>query len=82
MSLYGVFYMNRGIAVGVSVGLLALGIVLLIWGLNAEDSFSSRWSRFWTDSPTDKTIWLIIGGIVSGCVGLGGLVYGLRGGKN
>jgi len=75
--------MNKGIIIGVSVALLAVGIVLFIWGLNASDSFGDRWSRLWTGSSTDKTIWLIIGGIVSGCIGLGGLIFGLsKGGKN
>jgi hypothetical protein len=74
--------MNRGITVGVSVALLVVGIVLVIWGLNSSDSFSDHWSRFWTGSHSDKTIWLIVGGIVSGCIGLGGLIFGLRGGNN
>ena len=74
--------MNKGIALGVSVALLAVGIVLIIWGLNASDSISSQWSRFWTDSPTDKAIWLTIGGIVAAGIGLFGLLFGLRGGKN
>ena len=67
--------MNKGI----SVALLAVGIMLSIWGINASDSFGSDVSRFFTGSPTNKTIWLLIGGIVMGAVGLFGL---FRGSKN
>ena len=67
--------MNKGI----SVALLAVGIMLSIWGINASDSFGSDVSRFFTGSPTNKAIWLLIGGIVMGAVGLFGL---FRGSKN
>jgi len=64
---------------GISVALLVVGIVLMIWGVSASDSFSSDVSRFFTGSPTNKAIWLLIGGIVAAVVGLFGL---LRGGKS
>jgi hypothetical protein len=67
--------MNKGL----SVALLVVGIVLVIWGVSASDSFSSDVSRFFTGSPTNKAIWLLIGGIVAAVVGLFGLV---RGGKS
>lgn len=57
--------MNRGIG----FALLAVGIVLLIFGIQASDSFSSDVSRFFTGSPTDKSIWLLIGGIVAIVIG-------------
>ena len=44
-----------------SLALLAGGIVLLIIGINATNSFGS---------PTDKSIWLIIGGVAATAVGL------------
>jgi len=46
---------------GMSVALLAVGIVLIIMGVSASESFSSDVSRFFTGSPTDKTVWLLIG---------------------
>jgi hypothetical protein len=55
---------------------LAVGIVLVIYGVAASDSFGSDVSRFFTGSPTDKTIWLMIGGIVAVVVGLVGLLRG------
>jgi len=56
-----------------SVVLLVVGIVLLVFGLNAYHSASSDVSRFFTGAPTDKTLWLLIGGLVAGIVGFLGL---------
>ena len=58
----------------ISVAILAVGIVLAIYGFSASDSFSSDVSRFFTSSPTDKTIWLLIGGIIAIIIGLAGLL--------
>ena len=54
----------------ISLVLLAGGIVLVIYGVSASESFSSDVSRFFTGSPTDKTMWLMIGGIVAIVIGL------------
>ena len=53
-----------------SVAILAGGVVLIIFGINATNSFSSDVSRFFTGSPTDKAVWMLIGGIVAAVVGL------------
>jgi uncharacterized membrane protein YidH (DUF202 family) len=63
----------------ISLALLAGGIVLMIIGINATNSFSSDVSRFFTGSPTDKAVWMLIGGIVAAVMGL---VSVLRGGKH
>jgi hypothetical protein len=57
-----------------SLALLAGGIVLIIYGLSASDSISSSYSRFFTGSPTDRTMWLLIGGIVAAVLGTAGLL--------
>ena len=62
----------------ISIALLAGGIVLMIFGINATNSFGSDVSRFFTGSPTDKAIWMLIGGIVLTVVGLAGTVRGWR----
>jgi hypothetical protein len=54
------------------LALLVGGIVLLIFGINAANSFGSDLSRFFTGSPTDKAVWMIIGGAVAIVVGLVG----------
>jgi len=56
-----------------SVTLLFVGIVLLVFGLNAYHSASSNVSRFFTGAPTDKALWLLIGGFAAGIVGFLGL---------
>jgi hypothetical protein len=62
--------MNRPL----SLAFLAAGVVLIIYGISASDSIGSSFSRFFTGSPTDKTMWLLIGGIVAAIVGLVGVV--------
>jgi len=59
-----------------SLVLLSLGIVLVIYGLNALDSISSSFSRLFTGAPTDKTFWLLIAGILLVFTGTGGLLSG------
>jgi hypothetical protein len=58
--------------------LIAVGVGLLFYGLQASQSFSSDVSRFFTGSPTDRTIWLMVGGAAAA---IGGLVLFVRGGK-
>jgi hypothetical protein len=62
----------------VSFALLIVGIGLMIYGINATNSFSSDVSRFFTGSPTDKAVWMLLGGVVASVVGLLGT---LRSGK-
>jgi uncharacterized membrane protein YidH (DUF202 family) len=66
--------MNKAI----SVALLAGGIVLVILGYFEYDSTSSDISRFFTGSATDKSIWMIVGGVVVAALGLTGLFRNLR----
>ena len=56
----------------VFLALLAGGVVLLLLGINATNSFSSDVSRFFTGSPTDKAVWMVIGGAAAIVVGLVG----------
>ena len=58
----------------VFLALLIGGVVLAILGVNATHSFASDVSRFFTGSPTDKAIWMLIGGIVAGLIGIVGLL--------
>ena len=53
-----------------SIAILTGGIILMIVGINATNSFSSDVSRFFTGSPTDKAVWMLIGGIVATLIGL------------
>jgi hypothetical protein len=58
--------------------IFAVGIVLLVFGVNASNSFGSDVHRFFTGNPTDKSIWLLVGGAAAVVVGL---VVALRGGR-
>lgn len=59
---------------GMSAALLVAGVILLVFGLNAYHSASSDVSRFFTGAPTDKALWLLIGGIVAAIAGFLGLM--------
>ncbi len=58
-----------------AIALLAVGIVLLIFGLNAADSVSSSVSNALTGSPTSKSIWLIVLGVIGVLTGGISLFY-------
>jgi hypothetical protein len=62
--------MNKAI----SLALLAGGICLLVFGVAAYDSTSSDISRFFTGSATDKSMWLLLGGVAATVLGLVGLL--------
>jgi uncharacterized membrane protein YidH (DUF202 family) len=57
----------------ISLAILAGGILLLIFGINAYNSSSSDISRFFSGSATDKSIWMLVGGVVATVLGLVGL---------
>jgi len=67
--------MNKGI----SVAMLIVGCILAVWGVTALESFSSDVSRAFTGSPTDKSMWLLLGGIALGVVGLFGILSSRKG---
>jgi hypothetical protein len=60
----------------VSLALLVGGVVLIVIGVNATNSFNSDVSRFFTGSPTDKAIWMLIGGVAAAALGLAGTLRG------
>jgi len=62
----------------ISLALLVVGIILLVYGISAADSVGSSFSRMFTGSPTDKTIWLLIGGAVATAVGAAGMFRGSK----
>ena len=47
------------------IALVAAGIVLIVFGINASDSVGSSFSRFFTGAPTNKAVWLLLGGTLS-----------------
>ena len=57
----------------ISIALIVGGLVLLYFGGQSFHSLSNDVSRFFTGSPTNKTIWLIAAGAVAMLAGLIGL---------
>jgi len=60
--------MNKGI----SIGLLVVGVLLLVFGLNAWHSVGSQVSETVTGAPTNKAIWLLVAGALLSIIGLFG----------
>jgi hypothetical protein len=64
--------MNKAISLALVIG----GLILIVYGIQANDSTASGFSRFFTGNPTDKTMWLLIGGAIAIVVGGSGLAFG------
>jgi uncharacterized membrane protein YidH (DUF202 family) len=62
----------------IGVAFLVAGVVLLCLAYNSYHSAASGVSRAFTGTSTDKTLWLVIGGILGSVIGLGGLLSGSR----
>ena len=57
----------------ISIGLLVVGVILIVLGVQGMNSLESDVSRFFRGTPTDKSVWMLIGGIlcaIGGAVGL------------
>jgi hypothetical protein len=67
--LPGVHLMTRAVSLALVIG----GVLLLYFGGQSLHSFGNEVSKLFTGSPTDKTIWLLVGGAVATVAGLIGL---------
>jgi Protein of unknown function (DUF3185) len=63
----------------VGIALLVVGVVLIIFGMQASASLGSRLSDLFTGAPSDRTLWLLVAGVVAAILGLGMLLVGRRG---
>jgi hypothetical protein len=70
--------MNKKSTMSLGLALLAVGIVLIVFGIKANNSLSSGISRTFTGSPTNKATWLLIGGIACSALGVAGLFRGRK----
>ena len=66
--------MNKALSAALLVG----GIILLVFGWNEHQSAGSEISKFFTGNPTDRAMWMLIGGAVLAVMGLVGLLRGSR----
>jgi multisubunit Na+/H+ antiporter MnhB subunit len=60
------------------LAIFAIGVILLIFGFNESHSFNSNVTRFFTGNPTDKSMWLLVGGAAAIIVGLFVAIRGNR----
>lgn len=63
--------MSKPVALGIAV----VGVILLVWGLQAKDSAASVVSEVVQGSPSDKSIFLIVGGALLTVVGGAALLF-------
>ena len=61
-----------------SLAILVGGILLLMFGIDESNSFSSSISRFFNGVPSDRTVWMMIGGMMMTVAGAAGLVFASR----
>jgi hypothetical protein len=61
-----------------SIVFLLAGVVLVIFGINAMHSFGSEVSTFFSGSPSNKAVWLLLGGVVAVLGGMAGLFHGSK----
>jgi hypothetical protein len=67
-----------GIGRIIGLALLALGVVLMIFGFTATDTLGEQASKVFFGRYTNETMAMIVGGIVSAVVGLCLTVFGAR----
>ena len=58
--------MNKALGLALLVG----GIILIVFGVNESNSLGSDINRVVTGNPTDKSMWMLIGGAVAAVIGL------------
>ena len=67
-------FMNKTVSIVLFLG----GLIVLIYGIGSSNSTASGISKFFTGAPTDKAMWLVVGGAVAS---IAGLVLTMRGSK-
>lgn len=55
----------------IGIILVVVGVILLVLGIQASNSLASDISKFFTGNPTDRSVWLMLGGTVAILVGAG-----------
>lgn len=58
-----------------SIIILVIGVVLIVLGASAFESFNSDISRIFTGSATDKSFWLLILGFILSITGILGILF-------
>jgi len=58
----------------ISAGVFIAGLLLLYFGYREYQSFSSEIEEFFTGSPSNRALWMLIGGAAASIAGLVGLL--------
>jgi len=58
--------------------LLVVGVIILLFGMNASDSVADSVKEGMTGRYTDKTMWYILGGAALSVAGVGLTLFGGR----
>jgi len=72
------FIKNNLMNKALSLALLVAGIILIVYGISASNSTGSSLSRMANGVPTDKTIYLLVGGAAAAILGLVGVIRGSK----
>lgn len=62
----------------IGIAVLVVGVVLIIFGMHASASLGSRLSELFTGAPSDRTLWLLLVGVVAALLSVGLLLIGRR----
>jgi uncharacterized membrane protein YidH (DUF202 family) len=62
----------------IGIGLAVVGVSLLVMGINESDSLASSFSKFFTGNPTDRAMWLTLGGVAALVVGVVAVAVPMR----
>ena len=62
----------------VGLALMAGGIILVVLGFQAKDSFASEMKEVIDGTPTDETIWYFVGGTILIILGAGLAIFKRR----
>lgn len=75
-----IHYRSKGMCNSKIIGLvvLAIGVVLLIFGINATHSVTERIVEGFTGKYTDQTTWYLMGGIAAIVGGAALFLFGKR----
>jgi hypothetical protein len=63
----------------IGIVLLIIGVIVMVWGMNASHSVADQVSNTFTGRFTQTTTWYIIGGIAAAVFGLVLTVFGASG---
>jgi len=62
----------------IGIAFIVIGVFLLVWGRRIADSFGSQVQQVFTGAPTDRAMYLYIGGIVLVILGIAQIFWPVK----